>query len=80
MQELLRTNDPVLISFVEAILGEAGIVHMVADQFTSIVEGSIGAIPRRVLVDSDDLMQAQRILRDAELGAHLSDTKPRIAE
>ncbi len=74
MQELLRTNDPVLISFVEAILGEAGIVHMVADQHTSILEGSIGAIPRRVLVDGDDLMQAQRLMRDADLGAQLSDT------
>ena len=73
MQELLRTNDPVLISFIEAILGEAGIVHMVADQHTSILEGSIGAIPRRVLVGEDDMMQAQRLLRDADLGAHLGD-------
>lgn len=77
MQELLRTNDPVLISFVEAILSEADIVHMVADQHTSILEGSIGAIPRRVLVDDDDLMQAQRLLRDADLGSQLTTIRPK---
>jgi len=75
VQELLRTNDAVLISFVEAILGEAGVIHMVADQHTSIIEGSIGAIPRRVLVDGDDFAQAQRLLRDADLGGHLSTTQ-----
>ncbi|MEO0618184.1 MAG: DUF2007 domain-containing protein [Pseudomonadota bacterium] len=73
MQELLRTNDLVLISFVEAILGEAKIVHIVADQHTSMIEGSIGAIPRRILVDDDDFNQARRLLKDADLGAHLCD-------
>ena len=73
MQELLRTNDAVLISFVEAILTDAGIAHLIADRNMSIVEGSIGIIPRRILVDADDLMQAQRLLRDADLGAQLSD-------
>ncbi|MEL6289898.1 MAG: DUF2007 domain-containing protein [Pseudomonadota bacterium] len=73
MQELLRTNDPVLISFVEAILSEAGIPHLVADRHTSMIEGSIGAIPRRILVDGDDAAQARRLLRDADLGHHLSD-------
>ncbi len=67
----------VLISFVEAILTEAGIAHIVADRFMSIVEGSLGVIPRRVLVDEDELMQAQRLLRDADLGSHLGEVQPK---
>ena len=76
MQELLKTNDVVLISFVEAILAGAGIDHIVADQNMSIIEGSLGVIPRRVLVDIDDLMQARRLLRDADLGDQLSEAGP----
>ena len=48
MEELLRTNDLVLISFVEALLREAGIEPWVADQNMSIIEGSLGVLPRRV--------------------------------
>lgn len=73
MQELLKTNDVVLISFVEAILKGAGIAHVVADQNMSIVEGSLGVIPRRVLVDGEDLKQAQRLLREADLGDQLGE-------
>ena len=50
MEELLRTNDVVLISFVEALLRDAGIDHFVADQNMSVIEGSLGILPRRVLV------------------------------
>ncbi len=71
MKELLRSNDPVVISFVEALLKEAGIVHSIADQHMSILDGSIGVLPRRVLVAEDDLAQAQRILRDAGLAGEL---------
>ena len=48
--ELLRTNDLVLISRVEAILGEAGVDFFIADQHMSAMEGSLGFLPRRVLV------------------------------
>ena len=71
MEELLRTNDLVLISFVEALLRDAGIGHMVADQAVSAVEGSIGLFPRRVLVDSDEIVQARRLMADAGLSAEL---------
>ncbi len=54
MRELLRTNDPVLLSLAEAVLGEAGIGCFVADRNISIVEGSLGIFPRRVLVVDDD--------------------------
>ena len=53
MIELLRTNDPVLISFVESLMRDAGIGFFVADQNMSIVEGSLGILPRRVMVEKD---------------------------
>lgn len=71
MEELIRTNDLVLISFVEALMRDAGIVTLVADQAVSAVDGSIGIFPRRILVDSDDAAQARRILTDAGLAAEL---------
>lgn len=67
VQELLRSNDAVLLSFVEALFKEAGIEHAIMDAHMSIVEGSVGILPRRVLVGEDDFAQARRILRDAGL-------------
>ena len=54
MKELIRTNDAVLISFVEALLKDAGIGSLVADQNMSVLDGSIGILPRRVMVDTND--------------------------
>ncbi|MBO6758939.1 MAG: DUF2007 domain-containing protein [Roseibium sp.] len=71
MEELLRTNDPVLISFLESILGEAGIEHFVADGNMSILEGSLAMIPRRILVDADQIHKARRIVTDAGLAHEL---------
>lgn len=71
MEELIRTNDLVLISFVESLLKEAGYTYFVADQAVSAVEGSIGLFPRRILIDSDDAEAARDLLRDADLGAEL---------
>jgi hypothetical protein len=72
MTELLRTNDAVLISAVEAILSGAGIECMVADRYMSVMEGSIGILPRRVLVPDDDVEKARRVLTEAGLGDALS--------
>ena len=55
MEELIRTNDIVMISFVEALLRDAGIEHMVVDQNMSVMEGSLGVLPRRVLVLAEDV-------------------------
>ena len=65
MIELIRTNDPVLISFVESLMRDAGIGCFVADQNMSIVEGSLGILPRRVMVEKDREASARRILSDA---------------
>lgn len=65
MVELLRTNDPVLLSYLPVLLGEAGVETFVLDAHTSIMEGSIGAIPRRVMVIDEDLAKARRVLDEA---------------
>lgn len=71
MQELLRSNDAVLLSFVASLLKQAGIQHMIADQSMSILEGSIGLLPRRLLVDAERLQAARRLMRDAGLAHEL---------
>ena len=71
MHELLRSNDAVLISFAESLLREAGIVCLVADQHISVIEGSIGAFPRRLLVQADDASKARQVLTEAGLDGWL---------
>lgn len=72
MVELLRTNDPVLISFVEAILNGEKVGFFVADQHMSVLEGSLGFIRRRIMVLEDDATRARLALSEAGLGAELS--------
>jgi hypothetical protein len=71
MKEIIRTNDAVLVSAVGALLDGAEIHHMVLDQNMSVLEGSLGILPRRVLVADDDLKRARQLLRDAGLGHEL---------
>ena len=65
MKELLRTNDPVRLSFLQALLRDSGIESLVLDHHTSLVEGSIGAIPRRLVVAERDYPRACSILTAA---------------
>jgi hypothetical protein len=67
MREVLLSNDAVVISFAQSVLRDAGIANFVADQFISVAEGSIGAFPRRLLVDDEDWTAARRTLTDAGL-------------
>ena len=71
MRELVRTNDPVLVSAIEALLKGAEIPHMVVDGNLSVLEGSIGILPRRVLVDDQIIENARQLLQDAGLGHEL---------
>ncbi len=73
MIEILRTNDPVLLSLVESLLNEAGIAHFVADRNMSVLEGSIGILPRRILVEAERLEDARQVLREADLGQWVKD-------
>jgi Putative prokaryotic signal transducing protein len=73
MKELLRSNDPVLLSYVSALMEEADIGFIVADTNMSVLEGSIGALPRRILVESARIGQARFILTEAGIGHVISD-------
>ena len=73
MREILRSNDAVLISFAQSVLRQAGITSFLADQHISVVEGSIGAFPRRLLVGGEDWPAAREMLSEAGLGASLID-------
>ena len=75
MLELIRTNDPVLLSFAESLMKDAGIHCMIADQGMSILEGSLGMLPRRFLVESDRAAEARAILTDAGLADELRDER-----
>ncbi|MEL6765561.1 MAG: DUF2007 domain-containing protein [Pseudomonadota bacterium] len=64
MEELLRTTDPATVPFVEALLSGEDIDCVVFDSNMSIVEGSIGAFPRRIMVWRKDLYRARIVLID----------------
>ncbi len=71
MKELIRTNNAVVLSFATSLLGDAGIHCLVADQSMSILEGSLGLLPRRLLVESEREEEARQLLSDAGLADEL---------
>ena len=71
MREILRSNDAVLINFAQSVLRQVGITSFLADQNISVVEGSIGAFPRRLLVGDEAWPAAYRALLEAGLEASL---------
>lgn len=72
MRELLRSNNPVLLSYVQALLGAEAIEHLVLDGYMSVLEGSVGVLPRRVLVADEDLAGARALLVEAGIAAELT--------
>ena len=66
MFELVRTNDVVLISWLQAHLKDAGIEVLVLDEHMSIMDGSIQAIPRRIMVPEEDKLEARALLAEAD--------------
>jgi len=71
LRELLRTNDIVLVSAVVALLDGAGIRHLVLDQNMSVLEGSLGVLPKRILVAEGQELTARQIMEDAGLAKEL---------
>lgn len=71
MAELIRTNDPSLLSIIEGLLSEANIPHHIADRDMSVIEGSILVIQQRVLVPDEREAEARALLIEAELGEWL---------
>ncbi|MGB7205546.1 MAG: DUF2007 domain-containing protein [Anderseniella sp.] len=72
MKELLRSNDVVLVSYIVDLLSQEGLATNVFDGHMSVMEGSIGVFPRRVMIDDDDELRARRLLREAGLEEHLT--------
>jgi len=70
-RELIRANDAVLVSAVQALLDAAHIPHLTLDQNMSVLEGSIGILPRRILVNECCIDDARRLLEEAGLGHEL---------
>ncbi|MGF1626893.1 MAG: DUF2007 domain-containing protein [Alphaproteobacteria bacterium] len=70
MKELLRTNDPVALSWFSAILADAGIDSEIFDTHASILDGSVLAIPRRIMVSDADFEQATVLLEEMRAAGH----------
>ncbi|MCZ6861063.1 MAG: DUF2007 domain-containing protein [Alphaproteobacteria bacterium] len=71
MKEIVRTNDPVVISWMISVLAEQGIEAFVLDAHTSVLEGTAGAIPRRLMVIDEDLASARAVIEAAGGGKEL---------
>jgi len=67
MLEILRSNDPTIIAFATALLRGEDIEVFEIDVHMSGMEGSIGILPRRLMVRRDDAAAAEVILRDNDL-------------
>ena len=76
MHQLVRTNDLVLLSRIESLLTGENIPYLVADNHMSALEGSVGFLPRRVLVRLEDQRRARILLMDFGLGEELTPETP----
>ena len=65
MKDILYTNDLVKLSWIQALLADAGVETVVLGVQTSVIEGSIGAVPRRLAVSDEDFHLARRVLQEA---------------
>lgn len=65
MIELIRSNDPVLISFAQSLLQDAKVTHSVADSHMSVIDGSINAVVVRIMVAENEYDTAKELLDDA---------------
>ena len=74
MKLVLKTNNPVQLSFAEAILKDAGIAAQVFDAQMSSTEGSLGVLPRRLMVADADFPEARTLLREGLPDAAVEET------
>lgn len=70
MKEVLRTTNPVELSFAQAVLKDAGIEPIVLDAHMSALEGSVGVLPRRLMVADEDQVRARHLVEEAVQAAH----------
>jgi hypothetical protein len=65
MRDVLKSNDMVLLNFAEAVLSSAGIEAVVFDGHMSVMDGSLGILPRRLMVADEDYRRAMTVLSEA---------------
>jgi hypothetical protein len=75
MRAVLKSNNPVLINYAEVLLRDAGIAAVVFDANASVMDGSMGFLPRRLMVDDDDYAVARRVLGEGLGDAQLEPDK-----
>lgn len=73
MKQLIRTTDIVTISHIQAILDAEGIATFELDVNMSVLDGSLGILPRRIMVADDEYDDAVRVITDAGLAMELSE-------
>ena len=71
MKEIMRTNDLIVLTFAQSLLADAGLEPLIADANISVLEGSIGIFPRRVMVLDEDWSAARQALVDGGLASWL---------
>ena len=71
MKELVRTNNPVLLSWLQSLLRQEGIESFIFDSHMSVLEGSANAIARRLMVIDDDYDMARETMTEAGEGQYL---------
>lgn len=64
MKAVLKSNDQVLLNYAEALLTDAEIPHVRFDEHMSIADGSLGILPRRLMVADEDAARAEEVLRE----------------
>ena len=69
LTNLMRTNDAVVLGLAESLLKDAGIHFFVADRSMSVMEGSLGVLPRRVMVDRERIGDARQLVTEAGVDA-----------
>ena len=69
MRAVLKTNNPVQLNFAEVLLADAGLQYVVFDSEMSVMDGSLGILPRRLMVADEDFARAQAILRNGIMDA-----------
>jgi hypothetical protein len=72
MIELLRTNNLIALSYAQSVLAEAGIPSFLLDAHMSTIEGSLGVLPRRLMVSKEHADKAKSLLRSAGLEQELN--------
>jgi len=65
MRPVLKSNDPVVLSYASHVLAEAGIDSVILDTHASVMDGSLGMLPRRLMVPDEDFTRAEWLLKQA---------------